>query len=117
MGYITTERVKEIRNKIKQGFPKFKFSITREHHSTVNIDILESPIDLLPDKEKKYEQVNCYYIREHYENYPEIKDILLKINDIANDGVKYHETGDYGFQPSFYVNISIGRWDKPLKIL
>lgn len=111
MGYITSERVKEIRNELKTLFPAFKFSITREHYSTVHIAIIEAPFSMT---EKEYETVNIYHISSR-ENSP-AKDVLEKVLSIAQSGVKYYETGDYGTQPSFYVDITIGKWDKPFKL-
>lgn len=117
MPYITTERVKEIRNQIKKEFPKFKFSIRRQHHSSVCVSIMSAPFDLIPDNEKKYEQVNEFYIKDHYKETPETAKILSRIYEIANfgNGV-FVEDSDYGTVPDFYVNISIGQWDKPFKV-
>jgi hypothetical protein len=39
--------------------------------------------------------------------------VLNVINTIASEGVTYRETGDYGTQPDFYVNIKIGEFSKP----
>jgi len=98
MSYISTQQVKEIRNELKKNFPTTKMSVTRRHYSGVQITILSSPIKLT---DKKYQSVNHYYIS--------------KINDIASTGVTYRETGDYGTQPSHYVTISIGDYERPFE--
>ena len=118
MPYITAEEVKIKRNLIKKSFPKYKFSITREHHSTISVCITEAPINLLTDnKHRGYEQVNHFHIKEHYADTPEIRDVLLVIYNIAFNGQRELVYDmDYGRVPTFYVSISIGRWNKPFKI-
>ena len=67
MPYISTEKISEIREKIKKEFPSkdgWKFSITRRHHSTVNVDIMSAPFDLIPGEERKHQSINSYYIKE-----------------------------------------------------
>lgn len=46
MPYITNEQMTEKRNAIKKAFPNWKFSITREHYSTIRVAIMEAPIEL-----------------------------------------------------------------------
>lgn len=113
-----SERVSQIREKIKKEFPDFKFSITKKDNG-VRIAILSAPINLLEgtENERKYTSVNNFYIDEHYKDYPEVRDALKKIDSIASEGVTYHETGDYGRQPNFYVDITIGQWDKPFEYI
>lgn len=109
MSYISSEQVKEIRTTLKKQFPKTKFSITRQHYSGVKISILASDIDFGVD----YKQVNEFYIKENYSGNQ--KDVLSKIYEIASNGTTFYETGDYGTQPSHYVWISIGEWNKPFE--
>ncbi len=120
--YIAKEAVAAIRNDIKKALPAYKFSIINRDGSSVDITILSGPIDLLEggtdyEKQKGYAQVNRYYLGEHYKDYPEIKNVLSKINDIASKDTKtVSHDGDYGSIPNFYVNISIGDWNKPYVI-
>lgn len=46
MGYIETEKVAEIRKKVRAEFPAFKISVTRDHYSTVNVRIMKGPVDV-----------------------------------------------------------------------
>lgn len=112
MAYISTERVAEIRKELKTKYPDFKFSITKRDYSTVCIVILEAPVLMTA---KKYESVNVYYIKDNHEG--EAGKILFDIYSICSIGVKWNETGDYGNQPSFYIDISIGQYDKPFKYI
>lgn len=120
MPYLSTEHAKRIRDNVKKAFPEFKFSIRKEHHSSIVVSILSGPIELITKDiyTNRYEQVNHYYIKEHYKDFPEIKDMLLKLYKIINEG-NYTENvdGDYGAIPSFYVNIEIGKWNKPYEVI
>ncbi|HWY35750.1 MAG TPA: LPD29 domain-containing protein [Nitrosopumilaceae archaeon] len=111
MSYISTEDVATKRKEIKTAFPNWKFSITREHYSSLNVVILEADIKLT-DKENV--SVNQYYIKEHYADNKEVRDALQSIVDIMMRGKKTVSTdGDYGNIPNFYVNLEIGKWNKP----
>lgn len=120
MPYIEKEDVKKKRAKIRKMFPCFKFSITRENSTSINLKILEAPFNMLTmhNSDKGYETVNCFYIEEHYKKYPEIKDVLIKIKNILYKG-EHQESydGDYGSIPNFYVHMSIGDWDCPFKVV
>jgi hypothetical protein len=107
MAYITTERVKEIRTQLKAEFPQTKFSVKRRHHSGVQIVIESSNLQLT---QKEYEQVNECYVKDRKH---EGSEMLVRIISIAEQGTTYYETGDYGTQPSHYVWLSIGNWEKP----
>lgn len=107
MPYISSEDVKEIRNDIKKTFPEYKFSITRNGCSTVSICILSGPIDFGTD----YEQVNHYHISNHYEG--KVKSFLQLLADfVLKNNYVVVEDGDYGSIPKYYLDLSIGKWDK-----
>lgn len=116
MPFMSAEHTKRIRDEIKKTFPKFKFSIRNRHYLSVNINILSGPIEMIKDQNnlRRNEQVNQFYIRDNYKDYPEIRDILLKIYEIANqgNGQECYDV-DYGSIPDFYVHIEIGDWNKP----
>ncbi len=100
MAYITSEQVKGFRNEIKSLFPKtFKFSITREHHSVVNVNIMVSPLNITghPNRELK--------------NHKTIKKIIKAVINSGNFD-KSDSQSDY-FHVGWYTNIQLGQWDKP----
>ena len=103
MPYISTERVKEIRNKLKKVFPKVKFSVRTVNYSLVHISIMKSPFTWSKD----HLQLNHYCFEENVS-------FLDRVYAIANEG-NYIVTNDsdYGNIPKFYVGIEIGKWDKP----
>ena len=115
MPYIDSETVKTIRNKIKQEFKGFKFSVTRNHASEVIIAILESSHDFKTD----YEQINVFYIDKHYEEQPEQAKFLNRLLEICQE-VKQQKIinrdSDYGDWPNYYISLHIGKWDKPYQI-
>lgn len=113
MPYITNEQVDEKRKAIKKTFPNWKFSITKKHHSSIDVVILEADINLT---EKQNESVNPYYVKDHYKDNNEVMEALQKIVDIleGDNETLYHD-GDYGNIPKFYTHLSIGAWDKPFK--
>lgn len=120
MPYISPKRVKEIRNEIKSLYPDFKFSITTKHYSSVYIIIKSGPVELItiPEDTKRYQQVNHYYIAEHYKDEPEVRDMLQNIYNIANKGNGTEvEDGDYGRVPNFYLHIQIGDWNSPYQLI
>ena len=107
----TTEKVSQIRKELKSTFPSFKFSIVKNDYNSMSVYILSAPYQMT---EKEYEQVNEYHIESFYNG--QVKTDLLKIREIMTKDVKYRETGDYGYQPSFYTYIRIGKWDKPFQV-
>ena len=42
MRYISTDDVKKIRNALKNEMPQYKFSVVRDHHSSVTISMMKA---------------------------------------------------------------------------
>ena len=114
MPFIETSKVAEIRNQLKKELPNFKLSVTRKHYSCINVAILSGPVNF----GKPYEQINHYYIDEHFKDDPASRDILTKIKNITmKDERTMFVDGDYGAVPNYYVHISVGQWDKPYQLI
>ncbi len=112
MPYISTEEVKTKRDALKKEFPNVKFSVTKENCSSIHVHIMEAPFEI----EEKEKDVNHFYIAEFYSHKPKVRDFLLKVKKIINDGNGiFVVDGDYGAVPNFYINIRFGKWDKPYK--
>jgi hypothetical protein len=115
MAYITSEQVAQKRAAIKAAFPGWKFSITRENYSSIRVAILQADLKLT---DKDYEQVNTYWLKDHYRNQHAILESLEKIVSICDEGnhnnsdsmTDYHDVG-------WYIWLTIGEWDKPFKFL
>jgi hypothetical protein len=117
MGYISTSAVAEKRQKLKEAFPDYKFSVRKDGYSGISVTILEGTTQLLEDGEN-YRNVNVYAIDRVYADRPEVRDVLSKIYSILDDGNKRRETGDYGTQPDFYIYLYIGESNaKPYKVI
>lgn len=100
MAYITAEQVKEMRNELKNLFPKnFKISVTREHYSTVNVNIMSSPLAI--------ESYGNRRLKNHKTIEKIIKFVINKNNFNDSDSMT-----DY-FSVGHYANIAVGKWDKP----
>jgi hypothetical protein len=121
MAYISTEKVKEMRNKLKELFPAkkgWKLSVTTQNYSSVNCSILTAPFELRLDTTRTNESVNQYYVKEHYNDNPASKEALLSMLQVLNTN-NYNNSdaqSDY-FDVGHYVNLSIGKWDKPFQVL
>ena len=135
MAYIDTKDVKAIREALKAEFGKdFKFSVTREHFSSVRISVMsgvENFYDGSMNTTDKYngrvhefdgyEQINHY----HTHFYGKHEALFTKISEIAHTapglagGKKYFceddAMTDY-FSRAYYVSINVGKWDKPYEI-
>jgi len=111
------EFLRGVAKQIKEKYKNFKLSI-RVSYNMIDITILAAPIELRLNSENTHEQVNPYYIREHYKNMPEAKEILQDIKDIASSEVKeLVYDGDYGSVPNYYVRLNVGAWDKPFQLI
>lgn len=119
MPYINSEVVKEKRKLIRKTFPDYKFSVTTKNHSTICVDILSGPIDLLKnaddyDRKSGSESINHYYIEEHNKDFPEKSELLSEIRDIiGKEQTELVYDGDYGSVPTYYIKIGIGKWNRP----
>lgn len=116
MAYIATQKVAEIRAKLKKEFPEIKFSVRRASHSSLSVSILKSPYDFRPDslKNDSFMQVNTYWFGSH--GYKHV-DKLTRIIDICNEGNHNNSRPeiDY-FDVGWYFDLSIGKWDKPFEL-
>lgn len=104
MPYISTKEVKTIREAIKREFPSkdgWKFSISRENYSSVNLAIKKAPAGF----EFGNGMINHFWIQDHYDS--KEKAALMKMRDILNQfqGEGF-EDGDYGHVPTYYINMA-----------
>ncbi len=113
MAYISTEDVKIIRNKIKEEFSTkngWKFSIQRQHYTTINVSIIEAPLDLERIFDRKCNGSNINY--GNIEKVPEIK----RIHEIMDKG--NHDNSDVMtdyFDVGWYAFLELGHWEKGFK--
>ena len=127
MAYITTDEVKEIRKELKETFPNLKFSVRKDHHSSVNVSIVKGDVDFADIFRKAnnsvdYAQISPYRLC-NTELYGDKKELFEKIVSIiktapakAVDGRPWYNNSDPQtdyFDTAYYISLSVGRWNKP----
>lgn len=90
------------------GDDKLKVTFSVVHHSTIVATIRSGTIDF----GKNYQQVNHYYIDDHYTG--RAKEVLnaIKRGLMAEHWDKSDSMTDY-FHCAYYVSINIGNWNSP----
>ena len=137
MAFISAEDVKHIRNELKKELPQYKFSVVRDHHSSVTISLMKGPafkdfeyFDRYAHETKTgtlnegHHQINQFHLENFYGK--ENAKILDKIHVIAktapakNGGkVWYNDSDamiDY-FDIAYYIHINVGKWNKQYEIV
>lgn len=114
MPYISTDRVKEIRNELKTTFPQFKFSVKRYHYSVVVVTIRKGPIDFGNTEF----MVSPHWLENRWkEKNLQAYEFFDKVVKIVNHGnCTVVEDGDYGSIPRFYIDINVGDWQRPYEV-
>ena len=90
----------------------FKYSLRVCHHSSIACTIQSGPVDFGTD----YEQVNLYWIDNHYTG--PIAALLNECRE-ALQAAGYYDRSDAQidyFDTAYYMHLNIGAWDKPYKI-
>jgi len=90
----------------------FKYSLRVCHHSSIACTIAAGPVDFGAD----YEQVNLYWLDDHYTG--DALQVLKDCRDALQAAGYYDRSNaqiDY-FDTAYYMHLNIGAWDKPYKI-
>lgn len=122
MAYMNQEKKAKIAAALKAVVPAdWKYSLAVRHHSTIVMTIRECPIDLIAAYSDRREDqttprksldVNPYHYKGVFT--PEVEAVIVKIMECLNldNFDKSDITTDY-FHVGHYVDLNIGRWDKP----
>ena len=132
MAYINAEQVKAIRLALKKEFPEFKFSVTKRHHSEVDVRLMSGPSF---DKQKLWirgedvvvdlNNYDSWSTINHYHTYwyGKYEKFFNKIIEIIKTAPFKAGVGDLWFDESdsqtdyfhtaYYMSIGIGKWNKP----
>ena len=123
MAYMSQDKKKQIKvelDKVLKG-TGIKYSLGVRHHSSLVLNIWSGPVDFIGNYNATvtnrpaygyYLDVNCYWYKEHFTG--EVRDLLEKVLTVLNTG--NHDNSDVQtdyFDVGWYVNINIGKWDKP----
>ena len=114
MAYMSQDRKKQLMPGIKAALKQhgFKGSVRVDNHMTLCLTVTEGPFR---EADGWYRPVNHYWFEQH--DYPKhvkafLRDVLAAMNDGNWD--KSDPMTDY-FNVGWYVEIQIGRWNKPFK--
>lgn len=110
MAYMNQERKKQLAPAIKNVLKKYgmKGTIAVRHHMTLVVNIKEGKLPF-----DAHEQVNPYYIRDHYEG--DKRNFLTELLSAMRGDIWYDNSDamiDY-FDTAYYMDINVGDWNKP----
>lgn len=115
MAYMYQEKKRELAPAIKEICKKHgvKGTLSVRHHSSLVLTISEGQIDF-----GEHADVNVYHFREHFSQndaaYDFLKEVIPAMHvgnwDRSDSQVDYFDVG-------WYIDIRIGRWDKPYKLM
>jgi hypothetical protein len=113
MAYMSQEKKKLLAPAIKAILKEYgmKGSIAVRHYSSLVVNLREGPIDFGGTDI----QVNPYWVHEHYEG--KAREFLMKLIKAMNVG--NHDNSDIMtdyFDVGWYVEVNVGRYDKPYKV-
>jgi len=139
MAYMSQEKKAKIAPKIKAILAKYKVkgSLAVRNHSSLVLNLKSGAIDLIENyidtdsktfhgnkmsqdqidyiRSKKSMDVNPYWFKEHFsgKSLDFLKEIFVAMNDGNWD--KSDIQSDY-FNVGWYVDVNIGKWDKPYTV-
>ena len=130
MAFISQNDKKTLAPAIKAVFKKYglKGTIAIEHHMTLCANVSAGRLDLIGAASKVgdfrssgYYQANAYQpTNEKYKNInPDIFNFYEDLKKAMKGAIWFDKSDimtDY-FHTAFYININIGRWNKPYKLL
>lgn len=120
IGLGIKEITQKVRCFIKENFPILKFSVTRDRNSIV-VSLMEANFNPFTDEnrlKKGYEQLNHTYLQTENRINDRAKEVFQRIYEYMKS-YNYDDSDamiDY-FNSNFYINLHIGKWDKPFKIV
>lgn len=135
MAYVSKETKANIVEAVKPILKKYgvKGTFAVRHHSTIVLNINSGVLDFITNHneacEKRYSHrdnwqpsennidVNVYWIDDHFSGQP--RDFLNEVMQaIKMAGEWFDESDsmtDY-FHTAFYIDINVGKWDKPYQL-
>jgi hypothetical protein len=136
MAYMDQAKKAKIAEALKRVVPEgWKYRLSVQNRSSICFTLAAAPVDLIGHiqavrektarpgdpfaraglEERRYVVVNPYWLDHQFEE--PLLTVFRKIVDALNTGNydRSHVQSDY-FDVGHYVDISIGRWDKPFVI-
>jgi hypothetical protein len=135
MAYMSQELKTQIAPKVKAILKKYgiKGTLSVRNHSTLCLNLKSGKIDFIANSNRvcgddyyqvaqgfrpntgKYCQVNPYHFKSHYDG--KALAFLTEIITVMNDG--NHDNSDIQtdyFDVGWYVDVNIGKWNKPYEV-
>jgi len=118
MAYINSADVKSIRDSLKAEFPGVKFSVRKQHFSSVNVTLLKGDVDFSDiTDDNGYAQINQYHLDFTGDHKPMFEKIVEIIKTAPAEGWYDRSDAMYDhFDTAFYFNISVGNYGKPYEL-
>lgn len=120
MAYVSQELKAKIAPKVKAILKKYKVkgSLAVRNHSTLVLNIKEGALDMYKDYGNTEDaakfgiQVNPYWYKDHFSG--RTRAFLSEVIPAMNDGNwdKSDAQTDY-FNVGWYIDVNIGKWNKP----
>ena len=115
MAFINTQEVRDIRNALKAAFKgELKFSVRNSNHSEVCVSITSGTVDFTDIMSDGNVGINQFHLYQYGKHQPMFEKIL-KIIKTGSENKWFDKSDsqtDY-FHTAFYINIEVGKWDKP----
>ena len=137
MAYISTPEVAAIRKQLKEQLPQYKFSVKRDHTSSVTVAFMKGPAwkefqtrdrytgEFHDDTMGGHEQLNHYWANDFYGE--DNGAVIKKVEKIIKTAPYMEGVGDMWFDKSdsqsdyfytaYYLSIHVGKWDKEYQIV
>ena len=137
MAYISTPEVAAIRKQLKEQMPEYKFSVKRDHTSSVTVAFMKGPAwetfqsrdrytgEFKDDAIGEHEQLNHHWATDFYGE--KNGAIIKKVEKIIKTAPYLEGVGDLWFDKSdsmsdyfhtaYYMSIHVGKWDKPYQVV
>lgn len=114
MAFMSQEHKKELAPSIKAVLKKYnmKGSISVQNHSSIVVTLQSGEIDFNGITDQS---VNVFWIDDHWEDNEVAKNFLNELYEVMK-GPRYFDESDIQsdyFHTSHYVDINIGKWNKP----
>lgn len=107
------EIAKEVRNELKKEFPSLEFSVTKDEYSmgqSLYVNWMKgfNPFVTQELLEHGYISINHFYIENESRITEEAKEVLKKVNEIANKN-NWSRSDGYHTNKNYYFNLAIGK--------
>ena len=116
--YDLKEITKEVRELLKKEFPDCRFSVSHERN-TLRIALMSAPVSPLKTNTiiEGHTDVTRYHLARNNILTDAGKELFIKINEIADqwNWDRSDIQSDY-FDVNYYLNMSVGKWDKPFEV-